>query len=54
MACEDVVPDVLEDAAGELIVHGRFEQPATVVQKALYRNLPYAVARDGELGTAYA
>jgi hypothetical protein len=54
VASEDVVPDVLEDAAGELIVHARCEQPLAVVDETLDRHLPDPVARDGELCAADA
>lgn len=54
VAGEDVVPDVLEDAAGELVVHARGEQPLAVVDEALERDLADAVARDGELCAADA
>lgn len=54
MAGEDVVPDVLEDAAGELVVHAGGEQPLAVVDEALEGDLADPVARDGELGAADA
>ena len=54
VASEDVVPDVLEDAAGELIVHARCEQPLAVVDESLDRHLSDPVARDGKLCAADA
>ena len=54
VASEDVVPDVLENTAGELIVHARCEQPLAVVDETLDRHLSDPVARDGELCTANA
>lgn len=52
VAGEDVVPDVLEDAAGELVVHARCKQPLAVVDEALDRHLPDPVARNSELRAA--
>jgi hypothetical protein len=54
MASEDVVPDVLEYATRELVVHASCEEPFAVVDKALNGHLSYALARHGKLGAANA
>jgi hypothetical protein len=54
VTCEDVVPDVFENAAGELVVHACREQPLTVVLEALNGHLAYPLPRNGKLRAAYA
>ena len=54
MSCEDVMPYILEDAAGKLVVHARCKEPFAVVDKALNGHLLYALPRHGELRAADA
>jgi hypothetical protein len=54
VAGEDVVPNVLENAAGELVVHACREEPLAVVLEALNGHLTYPLPRHGELRTADA
>lgn len=54
VAGEDVVPDVFEDAARELVVHGCGKQPLAVVFEAFNGHLSDALPGNGKLGTADA
>lgn len=44
MASEDVVPDIFEDAAGELVVHAGCEEPLAIVDEALNGDFLNALA----------
>ena len=54
MSCENVMPYILEDAAGKLVVHARCEEPLAVVNEALNGHFLYALPRHGELRAADA
>jgi hypothetical protein len=54
VAGEDVVPNVLEDTARELIVHACGEKPLAVVLEALNGYLAYPLSGNSKLRAAYA
>jgi hypothetical protein len=51
---KDVVPDVLENAAGELVIHACREEPLAVVLEALNGHFLDPLPGNGKLRAAYA